>query len=481
MSLKEKSFNSFVWTFVEQVGTGILSLFFSIILARILVPKDFGIIGMILIFNQIGNSLVISGMGTSLIRSNNNTEKDYSTVFYYNLFFSILLYVIIYTTAPLIANFYTQPILKPLIRVYSITILINALGIVQDAIFSKEFNFKILTLAKIVGLLIGGAMGIYIAINGYGVWSLVIYPIIQLSISNALIWIYSKWRPKLIFSKASFKKHFIFGYKVALSGVIETVFNNIYNVIIGKFFTPQILGYYNRADSLQSYPPNIISIAIRKVTLPFFSEIQNDNNQLKKTYSEIIRLALFTLSPIMICGIIIAKPLFEILLTAKWLPAVPYFQILCVTGLLLPLQSFNLNILHVKGRSDIILKLTMYKRFVFIFGMLFAFQFGIYGLLIWAVCSSLISFFINAFHSGKQIDYTLKTQIKDSLSIILPALIIGLLVFLSYKLFNNRTNPYVTITTTILLYLLLYFFFHKVTNSNTSRLAYKLVNKRLNN
>ena len=335
------------WTFAQQFGTQSLSFIISVILASILLPAEFGLIGMISIFVAVGTSLMNSGLTQSLIRTVNPDQEDYSTVFYFNLVGSIIIYWIIFLIAPLVASFFSQPVLINVIRVYCLTFIISAFSEVQLTRLTKEMNFKLQMTIAIPSLVASGILGVLLAFKGFGVWSLVWMGVFQSFLNSLQLWVRTGWWPSRAFSKKKFKKHFRFGYKLTLSGLLDTTFNNIYQIVIGRYFNPSQVGFYTRADSLKQLPVSNLSVALNKISYPLFSSIQNDNIRLRRGYKEIMQMIIYLISPLLTIMAVLAEPLFRLLFTEKWLPAVPYFQILCLTGILYPLHSYNLNILNV--------------------------------------------------------------------------------------------------------------------------------------
>jgi O-antigen/teichoic acid export membrane protein len=440
MSLKEKGLNSILWTFGQQFGAQIIQFIVQIILARILMPEEFGLIGMLAIFMSIGNSLVDSGMSSSLIRTNDADESDFSSVFFINVTFSIILYFILFFAASHIAIFFKEPILADILKVYCLTFVIKAISSIQYVQLIIQMDFKRQTILQLPSLAISSVVGLVLAYKGYGVWSLVWLQFAKVTLESVLIWFQVKWRPSLIFDWSRLKRHFNFGYKLTLSGIIDTIYSNIYNIIIGKFFSVSLLGYYTRADAIKQLPVNNISSALKKVTYPLFSSIQNDNKRLKSVYKIMIQQVLFWVAPVMLIAAVLAEPLFRFLMTEKWLPAVPFFQILCLSGIVHPLHAYNLNILNVKGRSDLFLKLEIIKKAITTIGLLIALSFGIYGLLWLQFGISIFSFFINSYYSGKMINYPTKEQLTDVIPIFGLAGAMGSLVFLFDIPFPNSSN-----------------------------------------
>lgn len=431
MSFRKTATTGFIWTFGQQFGGQIIGFIVSLVLARILLPKEFGLIGMISIFVAIGNTLLNAGLTQSIIRTPDEdlTQTDYSTVFYFNLVASLLFYVLIYLTAPLVADFYDQQVLIQILRIYCLTFIINSFSAVQLARLTKKMDFKTQTIVALPSLIISGIFGIFLAYKGYGVWSLV-YSYLLKEVLNAIqLWFHSKWNPKLTFSWNKFKVHFIFGYRLTLSGLLNTIFNNIYTIVIGKYFSAGQVGFYTRALTTRQLPVNNISTALNKVTYPLFSSIQDDDERLKRAYEILMKMVMFVIAPLLIFLAVLATPAFRFLFTSKWLPAVPYFQILCVGGVLYPLNAYNLNILKVKGRSDLILKLEFIKKVLIGLTILITIKFGIYGLLYGQAVLAIISFFINSYYSGKFINYTAWDQVKNILPILIFAILSGLGIY----------------------------------------------------
>ncbi len=429
MSLKKRAATGLVWTFAEQFGNQFIGFIISVILARILLPEQFGLIGMIAVFVAIGNSLLHAGLTKSLIRGENLTSIDYSTVFYFNLVASIIIYLFIYSIAPLIAAFYDESILTGLVRLYCVTFIISAFSAVQLARLTKKMEFRTQTLVAVPSAILGGIVGIVLALYGYGVWSLVWSSIAGALVNAIQLWIYSDWRPDLKFDLAKLKIHFSFGYKLTLSELLDRTFNNIFLIAIGKYFSAAQVGFYTRAETMNQLPVRNISRALDKVTFPIFVTIQNDDERLKRVYKKIMKMVVFVVTPVLISLAVLAEPVFRFLFTEKWLPAVPYFQILCATGILYPLHTYNLDILNVKGRSDLFLKLEVFKKVLILIVLFITIPMGIIELLIGQVVISILAFFINAHYTGKFIKYSAFQQVIDIAPIILISGISGALIY----------------------------------------------------
>jgi O-antigen/teichoic acid export membrane protein len=413
MSLKKQTLSGFIWTFADTFLVKGIMFVAMIFLARWIGPSDFGLIGMIAVFLALGRALTDSGMTNSLIRTKKPDQSDYSTVFYVNILMSVLVYIIVFFLAPSIAGFFGYNILIEIIRVYGLLFLIIALSAVQLTILNKEMKFKKITQINFPSTLIGVIIGLYLGYNGYGVWSIVWMYLSTEILRSSLLWLFSEWKPRFIFSKIKFKYHFEFGYKLVLSGILDTVFKNLYNVLIGKYFSAQQLGFYERSKQFSEYPSATMTSVISKVTYPMFSQIQGDPERLAAVYRKLIRISFFVIAPIMLGAAAIAEPLFFLLLGEAWLPAVLIFQILTLAMMLYPIHAFNLNILQVYGRSDLFLKLEVIKKLIITIAVIVAFQFGLMGLVWSSVFTSFAGLGVNMFYSSKLINYSIHKQISD--------------------------------------------------------------------
>ena len=460
MSLIKKAVSGLGWTFTQQFSNQFISFVVSIILARFLGPAEFGLIGMLGIFIAIGNTLMDSGLTSSLIRTPDADQRDYSTVFMINIIGSVIFYLILYFAAPLIASFYKHDILTALIRVYALTFIIQAFVGVQSTRLTKKLNFKTQLLIQIPSLLGGGILGITLAKLGYGAWSLVWMSLFQSLISTILHWIYAGWRPSFILDKKLFKYHYGFGYKVAISSLVQTFYTNIYALIIGRYFSAVQVGLYTRSLGLRQLPISNLSTAIGKVSFPMLSSISNEDARLKAAYKRLMQQLVFWISPFLILLAVIASPFIRILLGDKWLSAVPYFQILCIAGIVYPLR-FNLNILQVKGRSDILMKLEIVKKSYGIAAVIAAIQFGIFGLLYCQLLLDVLEFFVNSFYCGRMINYSVKEQVKDFSPSISLAAVVGVVAWSLDKRFfqGSNTNDIIRILAVSLLYMTVYLIF----------------------
>jgi O-antigen/teichoic acid export membrane protein len=417
------------WSFLIQGGNQIINFIVSVILARILLPSEFGLIGMIAIFIIISKEFVNGGFSSSLIRTKIVDNRDYSTIFFVNIIASLLLYVVLFLLAPYVTQFYEEPILTNLIRVLGLILLVSAFSFVQSTKLNKELDFKTQFKLQLPALILSASISIWMANNGYGVWSLVIRNLSYAVFATLQLWFYSNWKPSLIFDKRKLKHHFNFGYKLSLTQIMNTLFSNLYNIIIGKFYSAAQLGFYTRSKSLVEMPSGFFVSAFNRVAYPLLSSIGDDHKKLKSVYSRLMKMLVFIITPLLIYLGIIAEPLIKFLLTEKWLPAVPYFQFLIISGLFYPIHKYNLNICKVIGRSDLVLKLSMFENILLLFGALSAIWYGIYGLLYSIIVVNILVTSVNAFFSGKLINYGLFFQIRDLYPSFLIAGITGFVTF----------------------------------------------------
>jgi O-antigen/teichoic acid export membrane protein len=429
-SLKQQTFKGLFWTLLDNVGVRIFSFISMLLLARWLGPEEFGLVGMIAVFIALGQTLVVSGMTTSLIRTKDAGAADYNTVFYLNLIMSFCVYGIIYLIAPYVASFYAEPVLIDVIRVYGLVFLLTAFSTVQSAILNRDMAFKKLTLISVPSILGGIAVGLYLGYHNYGVWSIVWLYLSTELIKSLLLWVFSDWYPKLEFSKEKCKVHYRFGYKLALSTILDTVFQNSYNIIIGKYFSARTLGYFERSKRFCEYPSATFTGILLKVTYPMLSKLQDEPLRLTAVYRKMIRISFFVIAPVMLGAAALAPPLFEVVLGPEWEPAVIFFQVLCLAFMLYPIHAFNLNVLTVYGRSDLFLKVEIIKKTITVISILVGLQFGIMGLVWSSVFTSFAALGVNMYYSSKIISYPIKVQLKDLLITLLFAVVMVLTMFI---------------------------------------------------
>jgi teichuronic acid exporter len=440
-TMKSKAKSGMLWSFMISGGGQIINFVVTIFLSRLLLPEQFGLIGMISIFLAIGVALVDGGFVSSLIRTKDADDLDYSSVFFMNLFSSLFLYGILFFTAPFVASFFNHDILIDLIRVQSLILIISAFSLVQSTKLNKELQFKTQFKLQIPALLISAIVAISFAYYGFGVWSLVAKELIYSFLATAQLWWYAKWKPIFVIDKNKIKYHFKFGYKVSLTAILNTCFKNLYNVLIGKYFSATQLGYFTRAKSLEQLPSQFFFNSFNRVFYPLLAKVDDDGTKLKNVYARLMKLVVFVVTPILIYLGVIAEPFIRFLITDKWLPAVPYFQLLLLSGIFYPIHSYNLNICNLKGRSDVVLKLSFFHNTLLFIGSFSIIWFGIYGLLYNLVLVNLLVTIINSYISGQFINYGLKEQSKDLVPILALNLSLGgVFYFLQNKWFYQMND-----------------------------------------
>ena len=429
MTLKQKTISGLLWSFIDSFAMQGISFIVGIILARMLTPKEFGLVGMITIFIAISSSCINSGFGSALIQKQNCTEKDFSTVFYFNLAMGVLFFWILFFSAPAISRFFNEPQLKLMVRVLGIVLIIDALTIIQRTILTKRIDFKLQTKVSIISSLFSGIIGLTMAFNGFGVWSLVAKQISQQAMNSSLLWIWNRWLPLLVFSWDSFRQLFSFGSKLLVSGLIDTIYRNVYYVIIGKYFAAVELGYYTRAEQFQSLPSANLNSIIGRVSYPVLSTIQDDIPRLRETYKKLIKSTMLITFVLMLGMAAVARTMILTLIGEKWEPCIIYLQMLCFVGMLYPLHALNLNMLNVQGRSDLFLRLEIIKKVLAVPIIVIAVFWGIKAMIFGMMLLSLIAYYLNSYWSGRLIGYSFIEQIKDILPSFMLALIMSSIVF----------------------------------------------------
>ncbi len=414
-TLKDRAIKGVMWSAIERFGNQGIQFFIGLLLARLLMPEDYGLIGMLLVFISIAQVFVEGGFSSALIRKREPTTADYSTVFWFNLISALVFYVFIYFFAPFISSFYNEPLLIPLAKVVGLNIIISAFGVIQKTILIKQLDFKSQAKINISSIIISGIIGVIAAWRGYGVWALVIQNLSRNVFISIGFWLQSKWRPKFVFSNASFKELFGFGSKLLASSIINAISENLYAIIIGKLYNAKSLGFYTRANQFQKLPVSSIYGAIGVVTYPVLAELMDDRIKLRDAYRSMIRMVAFILFPIMVILGAVAEPMVKIILTDKWLPCVPILQILCIIGAFYPLHAINLDILKVKGRSDLFLKLEIIKQILNVTMIIICYRWGVEGLVWGSVALNAVCYYLNAFYSKFIIGYGIKDQLIDLL------------------------------------------------------------------
>ncbi|MRZ34738.1 lipopolysaccharide biosynthesis protein [Parabacteroides distasonis] len=421
-SLKGKTIHGVIWSLIDNVSSSGVIFFVGIILARLLTPEEYGVMAMVSIFIAISNSIIDSGFSSALIRKVKVKPIEYNTVFYFNLLISLLLYICLFFISPFIALFFREPILCEVMRVIGLILIINALSIIPYTIFVREINFKTQTIISLIASVGSGVIGVWMAFSGQGVWSLVGQQLGRQCLNTLFLWFFCHWKPTVSFSMTAFKEMFGFGSKLLLSGLLDTIYKDIYYIVIGRCFSSSILGQYTRAKQFSMVFSTNLTTVVQRVSFPVLSSIQDDSIRLREAYRKVIKSTMLVSFACMLGLAAIAKPLLILLISDKWLPAVYFLQIVCFSNMLYPLHAINLNILKVKGRSDVFLKLEVIKKVLAIFPILVGVYLGIEMMHWGSVIISVISYFLNAYYSASLINYSVYEQLKD----IFPSFIVSL-------------------------------------------------------
>ena len=427
--LKDKTLSGVKWNALGRFSTQGVGFVIGILLARILSPSDYGVVGMIGIFMAIAQTFIDSGFGSALIRKKDCTDEDYSTAFYFNIVVGIVCYFILFFSAPLIADFFDTPILRDIVRVLGINLFLNSLTIVQTAKLTAAVDFKSQAKISLVVTIVSGCVGLFMAYRGYGVWSLV-YQSVSLSlVRTILFWFVTKWHPLRTFSKQSFKYLFGFGSKILSAGLLHTIYANLTTILIGKFYTPKDLGYYARGENLAVYPSTNITGILQSVSYPILSKIQDDDARLISVYRKYIRITSMVIFFGMFLMMALAKPLILTLFTDKWESSIIYLQVFCFAYMFDHICQLNLNILYVKGRSDLVLRLEVIKKTISIFMIVAAIPFGVLAICISRALYAQIAVIINTYYTGKLFGLGYWAQVKDFMKYLVCSFFAVLPVF----------------------------------------------------
>lgn len=414
-----------MWRFLERFGAQGVTFVVSIVLARLLDPEVYGIVAIVTVFTAILNVFIDSGLGNALIQKKDADDLDFSSVFYFNMFMCVVLYLLLFAAAPFIAKFYKMPLLTPVIRVMSLTVIISGVKNVQQAYVSKHFLFKRFFFATLGGTIGAAVLGIWMAYKGYGVWALVAQGLFNATVDTLILWITVKWRPKMMFSIERFKGLFSFGWKLLISQLIDTVYNNLRQLLIGKLYNADNLAYYNRGYMLPNVFVVNVNSAIDSVLFPVMSNAQDSVESVRAMTRRSIQVSSYVMWPIMLGIAAVSKPLVAVLLTEKWLPCVPYVIIFCISYAFLPMESANLNAIKALGRSDIFLRLTIIKKVIGFIILLATMWFGPLIMAASNLFFSVVNQIINAWPNRKLLNYSYGQQIAD----ILPSILLSVVMF----------------------------------------------------
>lgn len=436
-NLKGKTKKGLYWSFFNQFSNYGMNFIVGIVMARLLSPSDFGITALPAVFMAIASTIQDGGLANALIRKKEVTNKDLSTTFYYSICLGVVLYLTLFLSAPLIADFYHTPILVSLIRVTAIGFLYSPLITPQNILLRRRLDFKTLTKISLVTRVFGATVGIVMAYVGYGVWSLVISNLLAGMFTLLIAWLVVRWLPKYGWSKESFKYLWGYGNKIMFSAIIENLYSNIAPVFIGKYYSPAQLGIYNRAQGYASMPSQNITGAINNVSFPVLSKMQDDTEKLAYNYRRMLRLSAFVIFPIMLMLSALARPLVITMITEKWEHSIIFLQIMCFSMMWYPIHAINLNLLMVKGRSDLFFRLEIIKKITGISILLITLPMGLVPFCYGGIFSSMVALIINTYYTGKLIHIGYIKQMKDLLPIFSLSMFVWIVIHISNYFISN--------------------------------------------
>lgn len=425
---KGKSVRGILWSAIDRIAAQAIQFVISILLARILLPEDFAAIAIVLVFINILQTINESGFGIALIQNQQRDESDLSTVYYFNIALGLILYLLLFLVAPLLSAFFDQD-LTLLLRLIGLNLVSTSFIVVHRALLVIRIDFKTQAKATTIGVLVSGIMGVTAAWMGLGVYALVLQSVVNNLLSSFLLWYYTRWRPQASFSKERFRIIFRFAYKLLLARLINDVFQNLYTVIIGKFFPLKQVGYYNRAVSFQYLSTNLITQIVQRVSVPVLCEQQNDRQQMQQTHLRFMLVAAVVVFPLLFGLFVLAEPLILVLLTAKWLPVAYMLQILCPVGILFVINTFNLNIFNATGRTDLALKVEVYKKILMVVLILVSLRIGFMALLYSQIVVALVEVLFNTYYSRKLIGLGLFTQLRFLMPVFLSSTVMALVIW----------------------------------------------------
>lgn len=438
MGLGNKIFNGLVWSAIEKLAIQLIQFVIGIILARILTPEEYGIIGLLLVFIAISKVFIDSGFTQALVQKQNRTDADISSVFLTNIGISLLCYILLFVAAPFVANYYDIEVLSPLLRVLALSLIINSFFAVPSTLLTIQMDFKTLTKVTLTSTIVSGTIAIWMAYNGYGVWSLAWQAVIRAVVVTTMVWFFVSWRPKLLFSKKSIGQLFKFGSNLLVGSLLNTAVNNFYALFIAKVISAKDLGYYTRGTQFSDVVFSFVNTSMNRVLFPGLAAVQDDLPKLVLHTKGIIKSVSVVIIPVFLFLTVMAKPIILLLLTDKWLPAVPIMQFLCVARLITIISGINVNLLKVIGRSDLMLR-QQYVKIIIRVGLFFVFlKHGIVYIALGELLSTAIHFFINTYYPGKIMKYGALKQLKDISTIGLIGGLMSLpLVVLHFYVVNN--------------------------------------------
>lgn len=434
--LKKRTIFGILWNGLGNAGSSLISFVSNIVLARLLLPSDFGCIAMLYVFMALSNTLITGGFGSALIQKKDPTKEDYNTVFYWNIVVALLLYLILFFSSPAIARFYDMPLLSKVLKVHAIALITSSFGIIQRTQLAKNLKFKDISKTMLISISCGTVVAIVMAFCGFGVWSLVASNLVHSVVSVLLLWKMSAWRPARCFSFNSFKELFSFGGLLALVGIINTLYGNIQAMIIGKKFSATDVGYFNQAKRLEFVPSDTVTMVVDQVTFPVFSKIRDDAAKFVAGIRTNVKAVSFLNIALYVLLIIVAYPLIHFIYGDKWDASVPYFQILCLAGMVYSLDQINMNVIKSMGKGGVYFLTQIITRIIGIAIIFIGMRWGIYGLLWSLVISSYLNLLVSSVIRSRLVEYSLFEQLKDLLPTILLSLFSGLLTWLLGRYLN---------------------------------------------
>jgi len=431
---KHRAISGIAWSGIERFSVQGIQFIVQIILARLLTPDDYGVVAMLVVFLAIFQIFIDSGFSSALVQKHDRSEVDYSTVFYFNIGISVVLFLMFFFFAPLIAMFYETPVLTSVARVVAFNLIINAFAVVPRAKFTVLMDFKTQAKASLVAVIISGGIGIWMAYAGYGVWALVFQSLLNNGVNTSLLWVLSKWWPLRTFSMVSFKRLFSFGSKLLLSSLLDTIYGNLYILVIGRMFTAQELGLYSKANNFAQLPPTNFTAIVNRVVFPVMCEMQHDNERIKTVFNKYLRISTFIIFPLMIGLAVLAEPFIRLVLTERWLEVVLFLQILCFSYMWFPVHALNLLLLKVRGRSDLFLRLEVIKKIVGVIILIVTIPFGITIMCLGIVLSSVSLLGVNTYYTKKYFNIGFFEQIRYIFPSFLLSAGMGVVIFLLKKI-----------------------------------------------
>lgn len=455
-SLRDKTLNNMIWKMAERIGAQVVSFIVQLVLARLLMPEEFGLIAIVNVAITLCNVFITNGLGTSLVQKKDADALDFSSVFIFNFGLSTVVYIVLFFLSPLIAKFYDNMLLTPVIRVLGIQLFFSGIKTVQQAIVARQMQFKLFFAATFVGTFLSGIIGVVLAYVGAGVWALVVQYLSNSAIDVVCLFVAIDWKPSLKFSLKRLKPLFQYGWKLLVASLINNIYEEIRTLIIGKKYTNQDLAFYNRGKQFPDLICNNTMVSIESVLFPVMTRFQDRTDELKRMLRRFIRISSYIMSPLMMGLAVVAKPLVVVLLTEKWLFCVPYIQIYCIVGLLRPMQTANQQMVKAIGRSDITIKIEIIKKLIGLLILLVAMEYGVIWIALSNILYSLIVLIINAFPSKKLINYSFGEQFVDLLPATIASVVMACVIYpLSFGINDSLLLLLLQIILGILTYILI--------------------------